>query len=153
MFDLSFVEIVIIAVVLLLVVGPERLPKVARTLGHLFGRMQRYVTEIKTDINREIELDELRKLQSSMQEAARDVEESVSKQVRYVENEVREAEDEARKSVESAAQQSGGINLIPQSGSADRSATDSDNPSGEDASQLELGLDKEDKVEPAKKQA
>jgi sec-independent protein translocase protein TatB len=153
MFDLSFVEIVIIAVVLLLVVGPERLPKVARTLGHLFGRMQRYVTEIKTDINREIELDELRKLQSSMQEAARDVEESVSKQVRYVENEVREAEDEARKSVESVTQQSGGINLIPQTGSAGRSATDSDSPSGEDTSQLELGLDKEDKVEPAKKQA
>lgn len=153
MFDLSFVEIVIIAVVLLLVVGPERLPKVARTLGHLFGRMQRYVTEIKTDINREIELDELRKLQASMQEAARDVEESVSKQVRYVENEVREAEDEARKSVESVAQQASGINLIPQTGSADRSETDSDSASAEATSQLELGLDKEDKVEPAKKQA
>ena len=57
-------EIVVIAVVALIVIGPERLPKAARTLGHLFGRLQRYVNDVKADINREIELDELRKLQS-----------------------------------------------------------------------------------------
>jgi sec-independent protein translocase protein TatB len=144
MFDLSFIEIVIIAVVTLLVVGPERLPRVARTLGHLFGRMQRYVTDIKADINREIELDELRKLQSSMQEAAREIEESVSKQVKYVEGEVREAEDEARKSVESVAAAPGDVSLFPK--------PDGERPKSEpvapdvpdEAPQLELGLDREE---------
>ena len=50
--------------VALIVIGPERLPKVARTLGHMFGRLQRYVNEVKADINREMELDELRKLKN-----------------------------------------------------------------------------------------
>ncbi|MEX0959709.1 MAG: Sec-independent protein translocase protein TatB [Burkholderiales bacterium] len=152
MFDLSFIEIVIIAVVMLLVVGPERLPKVARTLGHLFGRMQRYVTDIKTDINREIELDELRKLQSSMQDAARDIEESVSKQVKYVESEVKEAEDQARKSVESLEPKSGGISLMPKSEPGEPSGVESRD-HADDTSQLELGLDKDEAAEPAKKQA
>ena len=63
MFDIGFSEIVVIAVVALIVIGPEKLPKTARTLGHLFGRLQRYVNDVKADINREMELDELRKLQ------------------------------------------------------------------------------------------
>ena len=63
MFDIGFSEIVVIAVVALIVIGPERLPKAARTMGHLFGRLQRYVNDVKSDINREMELDELRKLQ------------------------------------------------------------------------------------------
>ncbi len=59
-------------------IGPERLPKTARTLGHLFGRLQRYVNDVKADINREMELDELRKLQREVQGAARDFEQSVT---------------------------------------------------------------------------
>ena len=55
----------VVAVVALIVIGPERLPKVARTLGHLFGRMQRYVNDVKSDISREMELEELRKLQAT----------------------------------------------------------------------------------------
>ena len=70
MFDIAFSEIVVIAVVALVVIGPERLPKVARTLGHMFGRLQRYVNDVKADINREMELDELRKLKSEVQTAA-----------------------------------------------------------------------------------
>ena len=77
MFDIGFSEIVVIAVVALVVIGPERLPKTARTLGHLFGRLQRYVSDVKADISREIELDELRKLQREMQGAARDFEQTV----------------------------------------------------------------------------
>jgi Tat protein translocase TatB subunit len=69
MFDVGFSEIFVIALVALIVIGPERLPKVARTLGHLFGRMQRYVNDVKADITREMELDELRKLQSTVEEA------------------------------------------------------------------------------------
>ena len=78
MFDVGFSEIVVIAVVALIVIGPEKLPKTARTLGHLFGRLQRYVNDVKADINREIELDELRKLQQQVQTAAKDIETSFS---------------------------------------------------------------------------
>ena len=78
MFDIGFCEIVVIAVVALIVIGPEKLPKMARTLGHLFGRLQRYVNDVKADINREMELDELRKLQKQVQTAARRIETSVS---------------------------------------------------------------------------
>ena len=70
MFDIGFSELVVIGVVALVVIGPERLPKTARTVGHLFGRLQRYVNDVKADINREMELDELRKLQREMQGAA-----------------------------------------------------------------------------------
>ncbi|MDR0715927.1 MAG: Sec-independent protein translocase protein TatB [Azoarcus sp.] len=62
MFDIGFSELVVIGIVLLIVVGPERLPGVARTAGHLLGRLQRYVASVKSDIQREIHLDELRKL-------------------------------------------------------------------------------------------
>src|SRR3954469_5622204 len=77
MFDIGFSELMVIAVVALVVLGPERLPRVARTAGHLFGRLQRYVNDVKADINREIELDELRKFKSTFEDAARDVEQTV----------------------------------------------------------------------------
>ena len=70
MFDVSFTELMVIGVIALIVIGPERLPKVARTVGHLLGRAQRYVSDVKSDIQREIELDELRKFKSEMDEAA-----------------------------------------------------------------------------------
>jgi sec-independent protein translocase protein TatB len=78
MFDIGFSELLVIAVVALLVIGPERLPKVARTAGHLFGRLQRYVNDVKSDIQRELELDELKKLRSQFEDAARSVEQSVN---------------------------------------------------------------------------
>lgn len=74
MFDIGFSELMVIGVVALVVIGPEKLPKVARTVGTLLGRAQRYVNDVKSDINRQMELDELRKLQSQVQDAARDVE-------------------------------------------------------------------------------
>ena len=92
MFDIAFSEIVVIGVVALVVIGPERLPKVARTLGHMFGRLQRYVNDVKADINRELELDELRKLQSEVQTAARDLESSMTSAAREVEGGVRSVE-------------------------------------------------------------
>lgn len=88
MFDVGFSEILVIAIVALIVIGPERLPKVARTLGHLFGRMQRYVNDVKADIQREMELDELRKLQSSVQDAARSVENTIHKELSETENQL-----------------------------------------------------------------
>ena len=80
MFDIGFSELMVIGVVALLVIGPEKLPKVARTLGHLLGRAQRYVNDVKSDINREIQLDELKKLQAEVTESARSLEDSVRKE-------------------------------------------------------------------------
>jgi len=77
MFDIGFSEIVVIGVVALVVIGPERLPKTARTVGLRFGRLQRYVNDVKADISREMELDELRRLQHEMQGAARELESTV----------------------------------------------------------------------------
>jgi sec-independent protein translocase protein TatB len=78
MFDIGFSEIVVIGVVALVVIGPERLPKTARTLGHLFGRLQRYVNDVKADINREMELEELRSLREQVKSAATDLQQTVS---------------------------------------------------------------------------
>ena len=66
-----------IGVVALIVIGPERLPKVAKTVGHLFGRAQRYVNDVKSDIQREVELDELRKMKDEMESAARSIQTSM----------------------------------------------------------------------------
>ena len=92
MFDVAFSEIVLIAVVALVVIGPERLPKVARTLGHMFGRLQRYVNEVKADISREMELDELRKLKNEVQTAAQNLEHSVTQAAQDAESGVRSVE-------------------------------------------------------------
>ncbi len=81
MFDISFTEIMVIAVVALIVVGPERLPKVARTLGHLLGRVRRYVGDVKNDIQREMEVEELNELHTSVQKAAHSIENSVREEV------------------------------------------------------------------------
>lgn len=66
MFDIAFSELVIIAIVALLVIGPEKLPKVARTLGALVGRMQRYVAQVKEEVNREGRFAELQQLQQEI---------------------------------------------------------------------------------------
>ncbi|MGH8750469.1 MAG: Sec-independent protein translocase protein TatB [Burkholderiales bacterium] len=89
MFDVGFSEIMMIALVALIVIGPERLPKVARTLGHLFGRLQRYVAEVKADIDREVRMDDLKKLQSSVQESARNIEQSVTQEVQAAQSQAK----------------------------------------------------------------
>jgi len=94
MFDIGLSEIVVIGVVALIVIGPERLPKTARMLGHLFGRLQRYVNEVKADISREMELDELRRLKSDVETAARDMEQSVSSAKNEMTASVREVEQQ-----------------------------------------------------------
>lgn len=91
MFDIGFTELLLIGVVALIVIGPERLPRVARTLGHLAGRMQRYVADVKADINREMELDELRKMRDSVQQAASSVESSFQAEVTKTETELNTA--------------------------------------------------------------
>ncbi len=79
MFDISFTELMLVGVVALIVIGPEKLPKVARTVGHLLGRAQRYVNDVKGDIQREVEIDELRKMKQEMESAAQSVQSSFTK--------------------------------------------------------------------------
>ncbi len=74
MFDIGFSEMMVIGVVALIVLGPEKLPRVARTVGALLGRMQRYVTDVKADINREIDLSDLKKVQTEVKDAAQSFE-------------------------------------------------------------------------------
>lgn len=69
MFDVSFSELLVIAVVALLVIGPEKLPKVARTVGAFTGRMQRYMAQIKEEVNREMRFEELQKLQQEIKQS------------------------------------------------------------------------------------
>lgn len=77
MFDVGFSELMLVGVVALIVIGPERLPKVARTIGHLVGRAQRYVSDVKTDIQREMDLGDLNDLKNQMQDAAQSVKTSM----------------------------------------------------------------------------
>jgi sec-independent protein translocase protein TatB len=101
MFDIGFSELLVIGVVALIVIGPEKLPRMARTVGVLMGRLQRYVSDVKADINREIELEELRKMRDSMQQAASDFESSVHSEVNKTETELnRTVEDVVKASPE-----------------------------------------------------
>lgn len=86
MIDLGLAKLALIGVVALVVIGPEKLPKVARMAGSLFGRAQRYINEVKSEVSREIELDELRKMQKEVQEAASSVEQSFTQNVAEVES-------------------------------------------------------------------
>ena len=77
MIDFGFDKLALIGAVALIVIGPEKLPRVARTVGHMLGKAQRYVADVKAEVNRSIELDELKKMKTQFEDAARDVETSV----------------------------------------------------------------------------
>lgn len=85
MFDIGFSELVIISLIALIAIGPKRLPQVARTLGHLAGRLQRYVADVKADISREVEMDELKKMRESVEQAATSFETSVHSEIHKTE--------------------------------------------------------------------
>jgi sec-independent protein translocase protein TatB len=98
MFDFGFSELLMIAVVALVVIGPERLPGVARTVGRFAGRLQRYVHDIKRDFNREVEFEEIKRLQhemettvQSMQESMRMVETTLQQETRKQQTDLAEA--------------------------------------------------------------
>lgn len=107
MFDIGFSELLIIGVVALIVIGPERLPKVARTVGAWLGRLNRYVSEVKGDIDREMRLEELRKLQDEMKASAQKYEIMADK----VGDEVKREASEVDKVVQAMALTDGGLSL------------------------------------------
>lgn len=98
MFDFGFTELMIIALIGLVVLGPERLPKVARTVGQWMGKLRRYVDDVKSDLNRQMDVQELKDLQTQMTDAARDLQSSVQSSM----GEVQASLDEVRQSVEGA---------------------------------------------------
>lgn len=77
MFDVAFSELVVIALVALIVIGPERLPQVARTAGHLWGRLQRYVTSVKNDISNEMDLQEAQQLKQDLLQQVGEVKQEI----------------------------------------------------------------------------
>ena len=132
MFDVGFSEMIVIGVVALVVLGPERLPKVARTLGVLFGRMQRYVAQVKSDINREIEAAELGKVKTEFESAARSFQSDMESKATEVEREMRNATLEIERSVSGAQE--------PPPAAEDPPAP---------SPQLELGIDEPPQSKPA----
>jgi len=88
MFDFSLSELMVVMVVALIVIGPERLPKVARTLGHLYGRAQRYVNGVKADISRDMAIEEFRQLQQKVQAEASAVERSVQQTAQEIDQQM-----------------------------------------------------------------
>ncbi|MCK2089769.1 Sec-independent protein translocase protein TatB [Thauera aromatica] len=149
MFDFGFSELIVIGVVLLVVVGPERLPKVARTAGHLLGRVQRYVSDVKSDIQREMQLEELKKLQEQVRQQAQEVESSVRSGVASVESEAGRTVGELRSMLPASvagqpapqAESSAAGTSPPGAASASHpSLPQEPPPRASDDSQLDLGL-------------
>lgn len=91
MFDISFMEILVISIVALIVIGPERLPTVARTVGHLYARLRGFVYSVKTDIHNEMRMEELKKMQSSVHDSIHSIEDSVKQEVDQIKNTLTES--------------------------------------------------------------
>ena len=105
MIDFGFDKIALIGAVALIVIGPEKLPRVARTVGHLIGKAQRYVADVKAEVNRSIELEELKKMKTQFEDAARNVEQTVSSEI-----------NQTRSDLDSAWNSSASTALPPDSG-------------------------------------
>ena len=99
MFDIGFTELIVIGVVALIVIGPERLPKVARTAGHLYGRMQRYVSSVKSDISHEMQLDEMRRVGQSFKESVESAASGIEQQATVVDDYLRDEASNVNKVV------------------------------------------------------
>ena len=99
MFDFSFLELMVIMVVALMIIGPERLPKVARTMGQYWGKAQRYVNGVKADIERDMAVEEFRQLQQKVQKEAGELEQSVNKASQKLGNQVQQLNEGVARSL------------------------------------------------------
>jgi len=103
MFDISFMELLVISIVALIVIGPERLPTVARTLGHLYGRCRNFVYSVRTDIHNEMRMEELKKMQSSVEETVQSIENSVQQDVERLKTGTTDVKPKANQPVDLSA--------------------------------------------------
>ncbi len=124
MFDIGFSELLLIAVVALIVIGPERMPKVARTAGHLLARFNRYVSQVKADISREMELEELRKSGQQVKESVENAGQEIEDHARQADHVIHEEVGQAEKSITGALghDDSGQPQVNPESPAPDASA-------------------------------
>ena len=151
MFDISFSELMIIGVVALLVIGPERLPKVARTLGLLLGRAQRYVNDVKTDIKREMEAGELNTLKDQFDEAAGSVKASLENASSTLRNPLEEAQQALRDTGQSLENSIKGADAESKAG-ANTTTTEKGLPTTDEAGKPGTSADPESGAEtPSKK--
>jgi len=111
MFDIGFTELMVIGVVALVVVGPERLPKLARTAGQWVGRLNRYVAQVKQDVSRDIKLDELRKMQQEMKDSAQQYEIMAGDATRQVEETVEQGANSISKVMQAMSVTDGGLTM------------------------------------------
>lgn len=111
MFDIGFMELLVIGVVALVVIGPERLPKVARTAGQWMGKLNRYVSQVKQDIDRDMRLEELRKMQQDMRDTAQKYEIMGNDTVQRVEDAVVQETGQISKVMQAMATTDGGLTL------------------------------------------
>ena len=117
MFDVGFSELILIAVIGLIVIGPERLPRVARTLGTLLGRAQRYFHDVKDEVNRELRVDELRRMQEQAMAEARVLDSGIGDEARRIGGTLHEAVRDAEKAVtEDPSGAQGSSHVPPQGG-------------------------------------
>lgn len=137
MLDIAFSELLVIGVVALVVIGPEKLPKVAKTAGILLGRAQKYVADIKTDLNRQIQFEELKALQAQMAEQARDLQNTVKQQMLETEAALTQSANSLKATVEDAGKEidSAGKQLAAEVDSALQATTTSE-PASEAPAQL-----------------
>ncbi len=94
MLGIEFPELVVVAVVALIVIGPEHLPKVARTMGNLWGRAQRYISGVKADISRDMALEELRKVQEQVQQEVGSIQNVMHQATQDLGNQIHEISNE-----------------------------------------------------------
>jgi sec-independent protein translocase protein TatB len=135
MFDFGFSKLLLLGIVALVVIGPERLPRVARTLGHLYGRLQRYVTQVKSDIHREMEAADLGKMKTEFESAARSFQSEVVSSVRAVETQARETQASIEKALDVQAPVANEA-VAPAPPATTAAAQDA-----EQTAQLELGIE------------
>lgn len=107
MFDVAFSELIVIAIIALIVIGPEKLPRVARTLGSLVGRMQRYLGSVKADINRELQLEDLQKLQQEMRRDVSRIQTGLTEAQRHATEEARGIEQSIGEALKDTKKASG----------------------------------------------
>lgn len=123
MFDISFAEMMVVAVVALLVIGPEKLPKVARDVGKFVSRLKLYFNSIKTDMSREIRMEELLKIQERIQQQYNLAQDAITNTSRSIDNQVQQINEAAKQTIQSTDPQSA-TNLISEIPPSNEVATD-----------------------------
>jgi sec-independent protein translocase protein TatB len=113
MIDFGFDKIALIGAVALIVIGPEKLPRVARTVGHLIGKAQRYVADVKAEVNRSVELEELKKMKGQFDDAAREVGQTVQNEIHQATSELDKTWAEANGTIPSGSSATSADDLRP----------------------------------------